>query len=472
MRVVRLTDLFERVKMIDLSATASETMISGVTQHSALVEPRWLFCCRRGVTGDGHRHAAEAVRRGATALLVEQSLRLPVAQVVVRDVAGALGHVATSYWGHPSRHLEVVGVTGTNGKTTTTFLLRTILELHGWPTGVIGTLSGPLTTPEPTDLQRTLADFVARGHRAAAMEVTSHALVQHRVDGTRFAVAVFTNLDRDHLDYHGDLETYFNAKSSLFTPGRAGLGVVNGDDPWGARLLARSRVPTVPYSLDDITALQPDTRGTRFSWRGAIIHLPLPGLFNVYNALAAATAAGCLGVDPPTIADALSTATAPPGRMEEIDIGQPFRLLVDCAHTPSALQQVLQTLRKSSSGRLIVVFGCGGDRDRSKRPHMGSLVDTYADLVILTADNPRTEPLDRIFTDVLSDVTPNAFLVEPDRRNAIDAAVELASEGDTVLIAGKGDQSVQQIGHLGIPFDDRQVARDALLSHWRPAAIG
>ncbi|MGH8945872.1 MAG: Mur ligase family protein, partial [Acidimicrobiia bacterium] len=286
----------------------------------------------------------------------------------------------------------------------------------------------------------------------------------HRVEATRFVAGVFTNLDRDHLDYHGDMESYFEAKASFFEPGRVEVGVINRDDQWGSRLLERRQTPTVPYSLDDVTKPEGNAAGSSFRWRGQHIRLPIPGLFNVYNALAAATTAACLDVSESTIAEALSSASAPPGRMERIDVGQPFRIVVDCAHTPSALQQVLQSLRNDGDGRLIVVFGCGGDRDHSKRPQMGTAVANYADVAILTADNPRTEPLTRIFADVLSGVPTDTLLIEPDRKTAIATAIEMAEPDDTVLIAGKGDQTVQQIGETPIAFDDRQVVREVVLS--------
>lgn len=344
--------------------------------------------------------------------------------------------------------------------------MRTIFEHHGWPTAAIGTLSGPLTTPDPPELHRRLAELVARGYQAAAMEVTSHGLAQHRVEATRFVVGVFTNLDRDHLDYHDDMESYFEAKASLFEAGRVEIGVVNRDDPWGSRLPVDRRTPTVSFSLDDASGIDRTAAGSSFRWRGQQIRLPMPGLFNVYNALAAATTAACLDVPESTIAEALSSASAPPGRMEQIDVGQPFRIVVDCAHTPSALQQVLQSIQNDGQGRLIVVFGCGGDRDRTKRPQMGTTVANHADLAFLTADNPRNEPLTRIFADVLSGVATGGILVEPDRRAAITLAIRMAEPNDTVLIAGKGDQTVQQIGKTAVPFDDRRVVREVVRSLW------
>ena len=457
----RLVDLLDDVEVETMNPTAPTAVVANITQDSAQVGPGVLFCCRRGHEVDGHRYAPDAVERGASALLVERLLRLPVAQVVVADVSRALPRVAAAGWGHPSRRLHLIGVTGTNGKTTTTYLIRSILEAAGLRTRVIGTLNGPLTTPEPVDLQRRLAGMVAEGTQAAAMEVSSHGLIQHRVDATSFAVGVFTNLDRDHLDYHGDMDSYFRAKASLFQLGRVSVGVVNADDPWGRRLLHSPNLPTVPYSTADLHPIT-TSGGSTFHWRGETVNLRLPGRFNVDNALAAATVAEALGVPPNITSEALSTVVGPPGRMESIETGQPFRVIVDCAHTPTALRQVVSTLRSGGSGRLIVVFGCGGDRDRTKRPEMGATVADHADLGILTTDNPRNEPLAQIFADVLSGTGATSLVVEPDRRSAIAQAIKAAGDGDTVLVAGKGDQTIQQIGDSSIPFDDRNVAREEL----------
>lgn len=456
-----LIDLLGDTEIISMNAAAAGAVVADVTQDSSRVTPGSLFCCRRGTQTDGHRYAPAAVRGGASALLVERPLRLPVAQVVVADMAKAIPRVAAAAWRHPARHLRLVGVTGTNGKTTTTYLLQAIFEAHGWPAEVIGTLSGPLTTPEPIELQRTLAGMVAAGIEAVAMEVSSHGLVQGRVDATDFAVAVFTNLDRDHLDYHGDMESYFEAKATLFAPDRTAVGVINADDPWGRRLFETSRVPVVSYGADDAHPII-DSVGSTLRWRDQDIRIRLPGRFNTYNALAAATAAEALGVPAAEIAEALATAEAPPGRMEIIDAGQPFRVIVDCAHTPSALQQVLDTASESTTGRLVVVFGCGGDRDRTKRPQMGALVARNADVGILTSDNPRTESAAVIFADVLAGAAGSSLIVESDRRRAIALAVAIAAPGDTVLIAGKGDQTIQQVGPISFPFDDRVVAREEI----------
>lgn len=471
MTPTRLIDLLADVDVRATNGRLSDVIVVDVTQDSSRVVPGSLFCCRRGLRTDGHRFADEAVRRGAAVLLVERPLPIDVPQVVVANVEKALPRVAAAAWGHPSRHLQVIGVTGTNGKTTTTYLLRAILAAHDWPTEVIGTLSGSLTTPEPIELQRRLGECVAAGAKAVAMEVSSHGLVQGRVDAMRFSVGIFTNLDRDHLDYHGDMESYFAAKALLFSAGRSSVGVVNSDDPWGARLLDSSPVPLIPFTMAG-PPLQVGATASTFWWRDRRVRLPLAGRFNVSNALAAATAAEALGVSPATVAAALSRAVGPPGRMETVAVGQPYRVIVDCAHTPSALHQVIDGLTDNATGRLIVVFGCGGDRDRTKRPEMGAIVASRAHVGILTSDNPRTEPPERIFADVLAGSGASSLVVEPDRRRAIALAVDIARAGDTVLIAGKGNQTVQQVGPTAIPFDDRLVAREEIAMRIAPRESG
>jgi UDP-N-acetylmuramoyl-L-alanyl-D-glutamate--2,6-diaminopimelate ligase len=343
-------------------------------------------------------------------------------------------------------------------------LLAAGLAAAGRRTGVIGTLSGGLTTPEAPVLQRRLAEYAAEGYGAVAMEVSSIALDQHRADAIEFGVAVWTNLTQDHLDYHGGMEAYYQAKASLFVPGRCRLAAVNVDDPWGRRLLDRLEVPAVPYRLADATDLVVGARRSSFQWRGARVELPLGGRHNVANALAAATAAAALGVDPEVIAAGLASAAPVPGRWEAIDAGQPFTVVVDYAHTPDGLTQVLSAARGAAGGRRVtVVFGCGGDRDRSKRPHMAAVAADLADLAVLTSDNPRSEDPLAIIGEAAGGAPPGAPLViEPDRRQAIVFAVAQAAPGDIVVIAGKGHETGQVVGDRVLPFDDREVVRDAL----------
>jgi UDP-N-acetylmuramoyl-L-alanyl-D-glutamate--2,6-diaminopimelate ligase len=393
-------------------------------------------------------------------------MALPVPQVVVSAVRPALGPLADAFHDHPSSRLRVVGVTGTNGKTTTTQLLAAIFEAQGWPTETIGTLTGIRTTPEAPVLQATLADLYDRGVAAVAMEVSSHALDQYRVDAVHFAAATFTNLTQDHLDYHHTMEEYFAAKARLFEPGRVGLAVVNADDAWGRRLLeslARQPMTAMPYSFDDVSDLRLTPEGSIFRWGGVEISLRLGGRFNVYNALAAATTARELGVTGRAVADGLANLRSVRGRFEPVDAGQPFTVLIDYAHTPDGLEQALSAARELATGRLVVVFGAGGDRDHAKRPLMGAVANRLADLAVLTSDNPRTEDPELIIADVSAGATdPGRLVVESDRARAIATALALAEAGDVVVIAGKGHETGQEIGGRVIPFDDADVARSAL----------
>jgi UDP-N-acetylmuramoyl-L-alanyl-D-glutamate--2,6-diaminopimelate ligase len=439
--------------------------IGGMTLDSNRVRTGDLYCCIRGERADGHDYAAGAVVAGATALLVDHLLDVGATQLVVPDTRLAVGPLAATFWDHPSDRMAVVGITGTNGKTTTSYLLAAVLERAGWPTGVLGTLTGSFTTPEAPDLQARLAEMADSGRRAVAMEVSSHALALHRVDGTRFAVAVFTNLGRDHLDLHGTIERYFAAKASLFTPGRAAVGVVNVDDVHGRQLADAAAIPIVPFGLDDAASLVVGATSSHFRWRGHEVTLPLGGRFNVANALAAATAAAALGIAEDVIAAGLGTVAPVAGRMEQVEAGQPFRVVVDFAHTPDALAGLLAELREVTPGRVIVVFGCGGDRDADKRPMMGRSAAEGADLVVVTSDNPRSEDPEAIVAAIMAGVPVarrGRVVTEVDRREAIARALAEAAAGDVVVIAGKGHETTQTVAGEKRPFDDRAVARELL----------
>jgi UDP-N-acetylmuramoyl-L-alanyl-D-glutamate--2,6-diaminopimelate ligase len=428
-----------------------------------------LFCCVRGTARDGHDFATAAVEAGAVALLVDHPLAVDAPQLVTDDVRAAVGPVAAAFHGHPSDDLAVVGVTGTNGKTTVTHMVEAILREHGWSTLVIGTLmerpaDQPPTTPDAPALQAMLATARDTGAAAVAMEVSSHALEQGRVRGTAFRAAVFTNLGRDHLDFHGTLDRYFAAKAELFTPAYAALGVVNLDDEHGRELMAAAPIPMVGYSIADIADLVTDVRGSSFTWRGESIRVALAGRFNVSNALAAATCAAELGVPVDVIARGLATIESLRGRFELVDAGQPFTVAVDYAHTPAALAEVLAAARDiAAGGQVIVVFGAGGDKDRGKRPEMGQMAGLGADRVVLTSDNPRSEDPLTIIEDVQTGL-PDGIdaIVEPDRRRAIDAALRAAKPGDVVVVAGKGHETYQEIGDERLPFDDAAVVRELL----------
>ncbi|MEY4173476.1 MAG: UDP-N-acetylmuramoylalanyl-D-glutamate--2,6-diaminopimelate ligase [Actinomycetota bacterium] len=441
-------------------------LVSGITHDSRRVQPGWMFCCVPGATTDGHDHARAAVAAGATALLVERPLDLDVAQLVVPDTRSAMGHVAAEVWGNPAAALLMVGVTGTNGKTTTATLIAAVLESSGMPTRVIGTLTGRFTTPEACDLQQQLAEFVEDGVRAVVMEVSSHALALHRVNGCHYAVAVFTNLGRDHLDLHGTVERYFAAKSMLFTPTLAARAVVNVDDVHGRLLLDAAQVPTVGYSSSDAVSLEVTPTSHSYEWRGQRVQVGIGGAFNAMNSLAAATACAALGLEPEVIARGLAAAGPVPGRFESVRAGQPFDVIVDFAHTPDGLREALGAARRSASGgRVIAVFGCGGDRDRDKRPEMGAVAAELADLVVVTSDNPRSEDPLSIVNAVIGGV-PQGYrdrvLTEPDRRLALALAFSRAQRGDVVVVAGKGHETTQTIGDRVLPFDDRAVARELL----------
>jgi UDP-N-acetylmuramoyl-L-alanyl-D-glutamate--2,6-diaminopimelate ligase len=384
-----------------------------------------------------------------------------------------MGVVAAALHGHPSTSSQVVGITGTNGKTTTTHLLAAVLEAAGRPTGTIGNLNaapgGPPNTPEGPELQARLAGLRDAGKSAVVMEVSSIALSSGRVDGTRFRLALFTNLSPDHLDHHGTMEAYFAAKARLFEPDLSEAAVVNVDDPKGRLLLAAAAIPTEPYSLADVSDVEADLRGTSCTWRGQRLRIPLPGPFNVANALAAATAASILGVDAATIARGLAGAGQVAGRFESVLPGSPVEVVVDYAHTPDGLEQVLSAVRAlAGDGRVVVVFGCGGDRDTAKRPVMGQVAARLADHVVVTSDNPRHEDplaiIEQVAAGAVAAGTAAEVALEPDRRRAIAAALRAAAPGDVVVVAGKGHEATQVVGDDELPFDDRVVAAELMVS--------
>ena len=442
------------------------TEVLSVTMDSRSVSAGSLFACVPGRSSDGHQFAAEAVQSGATALLCERPVDAPVPQVVVTSVRSALGPVSDAFFGHPSRELTVVGVTGTNGKTTTCALLSAVFEANGWPSTTIGTLTQQRTTPEAPELQALLAGWRDRGGRAIAMEVSSHALDQNRTDALAFAAGIFTNLSPEHLDYHRTMDAYFEAKARLFADGRVGTAVINTGDPWGARLAARVRsegVPVEEFSLEDAVDVTLRPGGTSFSWRGRRLDVNLGGRFNIANALAAATCAAGLGIGETTIAEGLASLAGVQGRFQVVDAGQAFSVIVDYAHTPDGLTQALRAARELGTGKLIIVFGAGGDRDHDKRPLMGAAASRLADLAVVTSDNPRTEDPLSIIDQILAGVEGEANVVtEPDRAAAIATALANASDGDVVLIAGKGHERGQDIGGRVVPFDDVEVATAAV----------
>jgi UDP-N-acetylmuramoyl-L-alanyl-D-glutamate--2,6-diaminopimelate ligase len=455
---------------------APEVEISSLAYSSQSVTPGALFFCVPGFRADGHDYAPIAVERGAVALVCQRPLGTGVPEVLVPDVRAAMGPAAACFYGDPTAELDVVGITGTNGKTTTAFLLRHLLEADGRSCGLLGTVKRVVggveeeverTTPEAVDLQATFRRMLDAGDRACAMEVSSHALELGRVAGIRFACRVFTNLTQDHLDFHDTMDAYFEAKRRLFRePGRA---VVNIDDDYGRRIAAEIECETfaierrADYHARDVEF---DLMGSRFTCEtpaGPLeLDSPLPGLFNVENVLAAVAAARSLGVPAATITEALPRFGRVPGRFEPVDEGQQFGVLVDYAHTPDSLENVLRAAREVTRGRLHVVFGAGGDRDRGKRPLMGSAARLLADRVLVTSDNPRNEAPEAIIDEVMEGAGPDAER-EVDRRRAIALAVESAEPGDVVVIAGKGHEQGQEFERgRKEPFDDVTVAREAL----------
>jgi len=464
--LVNTAQLGEHGLLVEL--VGGDVVIADVTHDSRQVRAGALFCCVDGMQVNGHEFAQQAVDAGASALLVDHALSIDVPQVVVTNVRHAMGHVAAALYNFPSSRMHVVGVTGTNGKTTTAHLLAEILRAHGWKTEVIGTLTGARTTPESTDLQRTLSECERNGVQAVVMEVTSHALELHRVAGTTFQVAVFTNLSQDHLDFHHTMERYFAAKAKLFAKEYSACGVVNRDDVHGQLLLDTMTIDSMSFGMSDVAHVQMDARHIEYEIDGVHMRAQLGGQFNVMNSLAAVSAARALGVSLAEIADGLGRATAVPGRFESIDAGQSFDVIVDYAHTPDALERVLDSSRSlmSEDGKLIVVFGCGGDRDTEKRQPMGEIAGTKADVVVITSDNPRSESGAEIAAQINAGVraadSHKVLSTELDRRAAIGKAFSIARPGDVVVIAGKGHENTQTIGTEIFPFSDAQVARELL----------
>lgn len=477
-----------------------DVLLVDATHDSRQAGPGVLFCAVPGARADGHDHAAAALTDGAAALLVERWLPVAEPQIRVPSVRDVLGPVAAVVHGHPSRALNVVGTTGTNGKTTVSYLVEGAFAAAGTGVGLIGTIEtrvhgeavpGVRTTPEGTDLQRLLRTFHDRGADAVAMEVSSHGLDLRRVDGTRFAVAAFTNLSHDHLDHHGTMEAYLAAKARLFTPELSDRGVVFLSDSWADELLDQVAIPVITVGRDDGTTRRRadvvlTAEHTRVDGGSAELHglsddvLPiatsLPGRFNLANAALAVTAAVQAGVAPQTAAEGVAATPGAPGRLDRVLAGQAGTVLVDYAHTPDAVGQVIETLRSvlPAGGRLTIVLGCGGDRDHDKRGPMGAAA-AAADRAVLTSDNPRSEDPEAILTTMVAGATaavragaPAELVVEVDRRRAIAVALADLGERDIVLIAGKGHERVQELHDRTIEFDDREVARDLLTARTAP----
>ncbi|TJY43377.1 UDP-N-acetylmuramoyl-L-alanyl-D-glutamate--2,6-diaminopimelate ligase [Cohnella pontilimi] len=492
---MNLHELSQQLLMFRIAGDGS-VGISDLETDSRKVKPGHLFVCLPGHTVDGHDFAEQAAAQGAAALLVSRELPVALPQLVVPDTRLALAKLADFFYGRPSHKLRPVGVTGTNGKTTTTYLIEKIWTDAGVPAGVIGTIETrfagrtlPMsgTTPDVLELQRIFRDMAESGTERCVMEVSSHALEQGRVKGTRFRTAVFTNLTQDHLDYHGTMEAYQAAKGLFFSrlgndyadrPEDRTYAVLNADDKASEAFAKLTAAEVVTYGIDNEAHLRAgdvsiSARGTQFTLttlQGVRqVRLRMVGKFNVYNALAALAAAWCEGIPLDSAIASLEAVPGVPGRAESVDEGQDFAVVVDYAHTPDGLENILRTVRELATGQVICVFGCGGDRDRTKRPKMGKIAAELADTVIITSDNPRTEDPLRILDDIEAGlkeagVGQDRYRLLPDRRKAIEMAVESANPGDVVLIAGKGHETYQIIGGVTHDFDDRLVARAALRS--------
>ena len=477
---MRLRELLEGMEVIS-QTISPDTEITHVCVDSRATQKGSLFVAVPGNRCDGGHYARQAVDRGAVCVVCQSELPPDLPRVKVRDARLALSQLACRWYGHPSRQLTMLGVTGTNGKTTVTYLLRHILQRTGMKTGLIGTvqnivgeqtLPAQRTTPDALQIQQLLSAMTKNGCSHAVMEVSSHALDQHRAEGIDFAVGIFTNLTEDHLDYHGTMGCYCDAKAKLFQMSR--MGVCNADDPWTERLLAGASCLSVYYGIHNPAEVWAEdiflhSRSVDFTVCTARtrtpVHLGVPGRFSVYNALGAIAACGELGIPPEECAAALATFPGVAGRMEVVPTpGKPYTLLIDYAHTPDALENVLKTVRGFAQNRVIAVFGCGGDREREKRPLMGHIAGKLADLTIITSDNPRTEEPMAIIRDILPGIAgaEDKYIVEPDRRGAIALAMGRAAAGDVIVLCGKGHETYQEIGDKTIPMDEREIVRSLL----------
>lgn len=509
---MKLGQLYQAVQALvpnSVSQTLPETVsnldISGLCYRAQSVRPGSLFVAVKGFAADGHDYIQQAVSRGAVAVVCQRPVTTAAATIVVSDSRRALAELSAAFFGHPSRAMTLVGITGTNGKTTTSYLIESILKTNGHTTGVIGTINyryadqtfdNPVTTPESLDLQQILADMHCAGTTHVVMEASSHGLALQRVRGCDIDVAVFTNLSQDHLDFHQDMDSYWASKRLLFTDylsanqsSIALRAVINSDDPMGKALSGELKLPhctTGQSNSADVQVLQVDFGLTGISAKirtpkgNLTIRSPLTGRHNLENILNAVGVAVALGIEPATVQAGIASLQNVPGRLERVidDLQQRF-VYVDYAHTPDALKNVLQALRDLTGGRIVCVFGCGGDRDRAKRPLMGAIAGQLSDLVIITSDNPRSEPAQQIIEQIVKGVRQNlnrhytpmalkegyddrGYVIEPDRRKAIFLSIHSARPGDTILIAGKGHEPYQLIGDQKLAFDDRIVAREAL----------
>ena len=460
-----------------------DTEIGEITSGSRDKTDRGLFFCIVGARFDAHDFAFEAVENGCVALVVERFLELDVPQVRVSNGRAAMSRIAMAFYGYPSRKMRMIGITGTKGKTTTTYLLKRIMEESGLKCGLIGStgsmiaerhLDGKLTTPDPIDLQRTLRMMADEGVQAVCMEVSAHAIDMNRLDGMDFEVGCYTNLSQDHLDYFYTMERYYETKKTFFTGGMARNAAVNADEETAENLIGDLKIPFVTYGIannSDVFARDIDIteEGVHFTLQmqgmsDQRVHMKMTGMFNVYNALAAASCALILGIEPEHIREGLEDVASVPGRIEMLQTGTPYKVILDYSHAPEALKNILKTVRQFARNRVIAVFGCGGDRDKGKRPMMGEIGGKLADYCILTSDNPRTENPMVILAAIEKGIKPTggAYEVIENRREAIRRALEMAEDGDVIVLAGKGNETYQEIMGVKRPFDEKVIVSEIL----------
>ncbi|SDJ74258.1 UDP-N-acetylmuramoyl-L-alanyl-D-glutamate--2,6-diaminopimelate ligase [Sediminibacillus albus] len=484
---MKLSEITKALYIYKKTKSIEQIEITGLEMDSRNVKKGDLFICIKGFTVDGHLYARQAEAKGAAAIVAEKPLDVSIPVIIVNDTTKAIAILANKYFEYPTQSLNVIGVTGTNGKTSVTYLLEAIFREHKHRTGLIGTIQMKMgeecfdvknTTPDSLFLQKSFHQMLERNIDTVFMEVSSHALDIGRVYGCDFDVAVFTNLSQDHLDYHSSMEDYLRAKSLLFAQlgntydsERPKFAVINQDDVHHESLIKSTSQPVVTYGIDseaDIRALDVnlDANGATFILKTTDEEIPikskLMGKFSIYNMLAATAAALCSGIPLHTIKRALEATTGVSGRFEPVTVGQPFGVIVDYAHTPDSLENVLSTIRSFVKGKVYVVVGCGGDRDKTKRPLMAASAVKYADLSIFTSDNPRSEEPDAIIADMITGIETEKYRVIENRKDAIYQAVELADKDDIVLIAGKGHETYQQIKGDTLDFDDRLVAEEAI----------
>lgn len=465
-------------------AQRGECEVSSLSQDSRLKTERGLFFCIKGARSDSHDFAAQAVENGASALVVTRILdNVNVPQILVSDDRAAMALLASAFYGHPGREMKLVGITGTKGKTTTSYFIKAILEEAGWRCGLIGTtgnmignrwMKSTLTTPDPIELNRTLRQMANEGVQAVCMEVSAHAINMKRLEGITFEAGCYLNLSQDHLDFFGNMDHYFETKKSFLTNNMVKNAAINVDDDRAADLIQDLRVPYSTFGIctnADIFArdIEISEKGVSFQlalWNEHLypVHLKMMGMFNVYNALAACGLALIMGIDPQVICRALEGVKSVPGRAEVLDTHTPYMVILDYSHSPDALENILKTAKDFARGRVIILFGCGGDRDYTKRPQMGTIAGRLADYSILTSDNPRNEEPMAIIRSIEEGIkkTEAPYEIIEDRKAAISRALDLALDGDVIILAGKGHETYQEISGVKRPFDEKQIVRELL----------